>query len=498
MSLALKDTAEMLLNDHAFYARNCLKVRAKDGSIQSLNLNKLQIILNDKIEAQLKAKGKVRVILLKGRQGGATTFVQSRFFRKINHGRGLRAFILTHRDDATANIFKITKRFHDNLPAVLRLKTAASSAKEIIYAANDCSYGVGTANAKGTGRGDTIQLFHGSEVGFWDNAEDHATGILQCIPDAQGTEIILESTANGVGNRFHHDWLMAQSGESGYEPIFLPWYLSEEYQIAPGDEPVNLSDEEQFLVHNYKISIPQVLWRRAKVIELKEKRFKQEYPFNPDEAFQHPDYDSFIDSDAVVRARKCEAHKFGPLLIGVDPARKGKDRFSIIRRQGRVAYGMEYHKGLTQPEAIHKLVTILKKENPKRMYVDVGKDGWGIVDALHEKGYDKIVVPVDFGSSPIDKRKYANKRAEMWGRLNDWLHSPPCQIPDSDELHADLCAPSFKYTSNSQIQLESKKEIPISPDGADALAETFFEEMNDLVDNEEPLKFNLNVGGWQS
>ena len=70
----------------------------------------------------------------------------------------------------------------------------------------DSGYKVGTAGTKGVGRSSTIQLFHGSEVAFWPHADAHAAGVLQAVPDVEGTEVILESTANGVGNLFHELW----------------------------------------------------------------------------------------------------------------------------------------------------------------------------------------------------------------------------------------------------------------------------------------------------
>jgi hypothetical protein len=49
-------------------------------------------------------------------------------------------------------------------------------------------------------------LLEGSEVAFWPNARDHFAGVVHTVPDLSGTEIILESTANGVGGEFHERW----------------------------------------------------------------------------------------------------------------------------------------------------------------------------------------------------------------------------------------------------------------------------------------------------
>jgi len=50
-------------------------------------------------------------------------------------------------------------------------------------------------------------------------------------------------------------------------------------------------------------------------------------------------------------------------------------------------------------------------------------------------------------------------------------------IPDDDELHADLMAPEYEYDSNTRIKLEKKEQMRKrgirSPDLADAFALTF-------------------------
>ncbi len=73
----------------------------------------------------------------------------------------------------------------------------------MVFDALDSGYRVGTAGTEGVGRSETIQYFHGSEVAYWKNADSHMSGILQAVPEEDGTEIILESTANGIGGLFY-------------------------------------------------------------------------------------------------------------------------------------------------------------------------------------------------------------------------------------------------------------------------------------------------------
>src|ERR1019366_441429 len=325
-----------LKNDFIFYASQCLKIRTKSGSVDPFLLNRSQQHIHAQLERQLGETGKVRALILKGRQQGCSTLVGGRFYHKVANNFGLQAFILTHALDATQNLYKMAKRFYENTPQIVKPEVTTSNAKELIFGVLDSGYKLGTAENKSVGRSATIQLLHGSEIGFWNNASDHAKGIMQAVPNDIKTEIILESTANGVGNFFHQQWQKAEAKQSEFIAIFVPWYWQKEYKIAT-DEEFKITEEEEELKRLHSLTDAQINWRRYKIIELSvsgmdgSKSFKQEYPCVPDEAFQLTGEDNYIASDIVMKARKGKADTYGKLVIGVDPARFGDDRTSIIR-----------------------------------------------------------------------------------------------------------------------------------------------------------------------
>jgi hypothetical protein len=471
-----------LKHNFPHYAEKCLKIRAESGLNTPLILNSSQQHIHQKIEEQRERIGKVRAIVLKGRQQGCSTYIEGRFYWRVTHWSGCRAFILTHEDDATQNLFEMAQRYHENCPELVRPATDASNAKELIFGLLDSGYKVGTARNKAVGRSSTIQLFHGSEVAFWPNAAQHAKGIMQAIPDQPGTEVILESTANGLGNYFHEQWQRAETGESEYIAIFTPWYWMDKYQRPISDGFV-LTDKELELQDLYKLTKEQLNWRRYKIIDLSasggagEKAFMQEYPCNPIEAFQTSGEDCLIEPHVVMQARKGFANESGPLVVGVDPARFGDDRTSIIRRRGRVAYKLQSYTKKDTMEVVGLVHMIIKEEKPAKIFIDVGGLGAGIVDRLREMGYGDIIIAVNSGSVPLNIDRYVNKRAEMWGELKNWLLDYPVQIPDSDTLHADLCGISYKFDSKTRLVLERKEDMKKrglrSPDEADALALTF-------------------------
>lgn len=275
---------QALRNDLLYYAPNCLRIRSKSGAIEPLRLNAAQRILHQAIEGQLATIGRVRVIGLKGRQQGFSTYIQGRNYWKVTQRRGVRAFILTHEDEATRNLYEMAQRFHELAPASVKPPARVDSARELRFDGLDSGYRVGTAGSRGVGRSATLQYFHGSEVAFWPHAETHLAGVLQAVPNEPGTEAVLESTANGVGGVFHTLWKDAEAGIGDYLPVFLPWFLQAEYRRdATGFEP---DGEELRLAARYGLDFEQLAWRRAKIAELKSLQlFRQEYPCEAEEAF---------------------------------------------------------------------------------------------------------------------------------------------------------------------------------------------------------------------
>ena len=470
------------------FASDCLQIRTKEGSVESLKLNKAQQYIHECLEKQRAETGKVRAIILKGRQQGCSTYVEARYYWRTIFRSGVRTFILAHEKDSTSAIYEMAKRYHENNP--IAPQTGTSNARELVFNILDSGYRIGTAGNESVGRGTTIQYFHGSEVAFWPKrSEGEITkGIFQAVPDMDETELILESTANGVGNFFHSETMKALRGEGEYRLIFIPWYWQAEYR-KPVTSDFMTTVEERSLKNQYGIDDEQINWRRNKITELTTalvdglKAFQQEYPFDIHEAFQYSGEDGAIPSRHVEKARKARCEEGSVMVVGVDPSRGG-DRFAIIRRSARKMYGMESYVGdIDLGRAIQILKPILDKERPDRMFIDAGGGDY-IVDRLMEMGY-RNVTAIPFGGSPLNREKYKNRRAEMWGEMAEWLADENLEvdIPDDDGLQADLCTPQMTRDSADRFVLESKDAIRKrglpSPDLGDAAALTFAEPVYD-------------------
>ena len=496
---------ERLRDDFAFYARNCLHIRTKSGEVNAFEMNEAQRFVHSCLEEQREKTGKVRALILKGRQQGVSTYVEGRYYWKVTHRAGVRAFILTHEAESTSALFEMASRFHDQAPPFVKPKTGSSNAKELFFDNLDSGYKVGTAGNKSVGRGSTIQYFHGSEVAFWPNASEHSRGIMQAVPDENDTEVILESTANGIGTYFHQQWQKAEAGESEYQAIFVPWHWQPEYRK---DVPSGFarSAEEIELAEIHGLDDQQLMFRRTKIAELSSDGmdgklgFQQEYPFTADEAFSVSGDNALIQPVSVLKARRHKHLVDGPLIVGVDPARFGDDRTAIIRRRGRSAYKLETFEKLDTMEVAGMIHMLIAREKPAQVAVDVGGLGAGIYDRLIELGHKDVVVAINFGSSAFDKMRFINRRAEMWWSMRDWLAGElPVMIPDRDDLHADLVAPTYSYDSQSRRKLESKDSMKQrglrSSDCADALALTFAEPIH-LTNDSEYIETQFDETGY--
>lgn len=472
-----------LRQDFEHFALEVLKVKPKKpGPMVPLVLNRAQRHIHQRLQQQLSLTGKVRAILLKMRQGGASTYVEGRFYHRTSMNEGVKASIITHEQDATDNLFDMARRYYDNAPPELRPHLGASNAKELVFDFLESAYGVATAGKRDAGRSQTAQLFHGSEVAFWPNAAEHMAGIGQIIPDAPGTEIILESTANGMGNWFHKAWQDAVSGKSGYEAIFIPWFWADEYATQP-PAGHRFSDEDREYQGLHKLTDAQVYWRRRKIIDDfqgDELLFQQEYPATANEAFISST-DSYISPLEIMRSRKAQVDAGPILLMGVDPARFGDDRTAIIWRRGRKVVRIDklYHRSTMEVAGI--VANHIRESKPAKVFIDMVGLGVGIYDRLLELQFTNVI-GVEAGGSATDAPKkegsrFSNKKAECWGLMKEWFADKPNQIPDEDEVQEDLTAPHFTYDSNQRLVIESKENMRKrgikSTDIADALALTF-------------------------
>ena len=477
--------------DFKYFGEQCLKVRGKNKKTVPFKFNRAQRYVHQKLEYQLAKTGKVRALILKGRQQGMSTYVAARFYWQSSLWKGVNVYILSHEQRASDGLFKIVDRYQEYNP--FRPRTGLANAKQLEFDRLGSTYTVATAGKKAGGRGGTGTLFHGSEVAFWANARDHFAASVQTVPEEDGTEIILETTANGPVGEFYERWQEAEEGKSDYQAIFVPWFWQEEYtrdvsddfELEENTDPEVMSEVEY--AEMFELNNGQMAWRRAKIQELRSHDiFDREYPATAQMAFVTSGENTYVASLPVLRARKRKVEGGGPLIMGADPAGPGGDRFAIAGRRGHDCEFITWRNKLSTSEAFHWCKDMILKHEPARFFVDAGGIGGAVLSLLREDEDipNGVVRGVNFGERSQAKKarpKAAgpkNRRAEMWTRMKDWLEGEePVSIPDLDPLQADITAPRLLPTLTNDIQLETKEAMRKrkirSPDLGDALALTF-------------------------
>lgn len=183
---------------------------------------------------------------------------------------------------------------------------------------------------------------------------------------------------------------------------------------------------------------------------------------------------------ALGRHARVESFGFAPCVIGCDVARFGDDRTAIWRRQGRATWTPDIMRGARTEEIAGRVALQVSSDamgHPFRsdgiMVDGSGGYGGGVVDALRLAGHQPI--EVQFGGAADDER-FANKRAEMWWRMAEWVKRDGC-LPQMSELVRELSSTQYYLDGRGKLALESKdqvkKRLGFSPDLADGLALTF-------------------------
>lgn len=474
----IKEEIQSAFTDFPQFSQKHYKIRPKEGGLVPMLFNDAQHFLHENAERMKKEKGFVRVIFLKARQLGGSSFIAARMLRNTMYKKGVKTAIMLHDRDSTNAMFDMTKRFYNSVPTEIKPKLDRSNDKTMRFGSMDSEYVIATAGAKTAGHGQTIHNGFFSEVSRWPNANEHASGILQTVPLKPGTEVWIESTANGPSGWFYDSWQQAIEGKSDFMPLFFGWLQHKEYQIAGQWD--DFADEEEELLHtNYDATFEQLLWRRKKIAELGggvvgNFLFKCQYPTTAEEAFT-VNSDSYLNPLSVRAALTTPVFdSYGAAVIGVDPAYTGKDSTAIAVRKGRSILEIIKMERVEAATIVGKLIQLSKKYPVKRIFVDIGY-GISVYDQAREVGLP--IEPVNFASLPIYTNEVVNRRAEIYKNLSDWLNDQPCAIVPTPGLEEELLSMGFNHNNKGKLLMQSKDEIrkklKRSPDMSDAVALTF-------------------------
>jgi hypothetical protein len=189
----------------------------------------------------------------------------------------------------------------------------------------------------------------------------------------------------------------------------------------------------------------------------------------------------FINSDDVGEAARREAvsQMPDPLIMGIDVARFGDDQSVIVFRRGRDARTLKPRKfrGTDTMTLAGVAAGLIGEMRPDAVFIDETGIGGAVVDRLRQLGHQVIGVNNGAVSDvPVEGELVANKGAELWARMRQWLRTGGA-IANDPELMAELEGREYGFNQHNEIRLERKEDMKkrglSSPDNADALSLTF-------------------------
>jgi len=377
-----------------------LRIRDKSGRLVRLRANRAQ--------REYSARARRRNIVLKARQMGMTTWIAARFFLATITRRGTLTVLVAHDQQAAEELFRIVRRFWENLPRWLRtgvLRTSHANVRQLVFPELDSEYRVESAADPEAGRGLTIQNLHASEVARWprDPAATLASLRAAVAPDG---EVVLESTPNGSEGCFYREWHAAE--ETGFVRHFLPWWWADEYRrdaVALGE----LSTEECELIAKHGLTREQIAFRRELRANFRGLA-RQEYAEDAESCFLASGECYFEREliDARLRALSPRSHEwegkpapwiFAPpregreYVIGVDAAEGGVDGDYCVAEVADRGTGLQCAelRGHFAPlEFARRIIALAEKYNGALVAVERNAIGSTVIAHLERERYGNM------------------------------------------------------------------------------------------------------------
>lgn len=333
-------------NPYQLLDSGALCIQDKQAQLIPLKLNACQQKIWTIIQGLLASGQPIRLLILKCRQSGVSTFIESLIFCRTSTQANRHALILADEEKKSSHLYDMTKRYQEHLertqPALAPALERCNE-KALKFAGRDSQIMIGSAENPKMARSFTWQDAHLSEVAYYppNRVAELFDGFWPSMAKGPHTMVVLETTANGHDPVFYPLWTAAIAKQNDFTPIFIPWFWVEEYQrpYLPGgpesdvntfldqrypldgvsfDTDGGLEDflqEEIWLVKTFELTQAQLEWRRWAIVN--ECRgevsvFRQEYPATWQEAFQVSG--SCIFRTATLRAEQASAEQSPPTI----------------------------------------------------------------------------------------------------------------------------------------------------------------------------------------
>lgn len=381
-------------HDFEYWCATCVTILDKvSGRLQNMVLNKPQRRVLRELEKQRLDNKPLRLILLKARQWGGSTLVQIYMaWIQLVLKSNWNSLICGHLHQTSQALKAMYRRVLRNYPKHLTddgnkvaLKTFEGCANVQQLSGSDSLVIAGSAQSQDAIRGYDVKMAHLSEVAFWPctklhSPEDVIRSIAGSIPMEPLTMIVLESTANGVGNYFHQEWLRSKSKMSDKAAVFVPWYEIEIYRMEVADVSLliaEMDNYEKWLWESCGCTLEMINWYHHK---------RKEYPTQSLMAAEFPstDIEAFTStSNKVFATEIIDRMRHG----NVNPMQRG----DMVARGAKTLEGVDFVINDAGPMELWKRPVPSRFRNRYVVVVDVGgrsdNSDWSVI-AVFDRNLD--------------------------------------------------------------------------------------------------------------
>jgi hypothetical protein len=381
-------------NDFEGWAHDCVRITDKlSGQLIAFDLNKPQRRVLSELESMRRSGQPIRLIMLKARQWGGSTLIQTYMaWMQLVVRTGWNSLICAHVKDASAGIKGMYSRLLREYPEELKSGSPRDwefvpyeKSQSVSYiGARDAQVAVATAQSPNSLRGSNFMMAHLSEVAFWGDGDARAASeivrtVSGSIPLQADTLVVMESTANGTDNYFYSEWKRAVRGESDKLPIFVPWYEIEiyRYHIRDAEEERNL--KEQFDDYEHKLlelglDVEQVAWYHCKRREYTtHESMMAEFPSTADEAFTSVSTPFFMPEEIPQIAQTDFSLQKGRRVVVMNVAAGQGDSYMSLFSEdgGQVVALSDWNIGRRVADAMRDVAKLCRREGAELMIVEL-------------------------------------------------------------------------------------------------------------------------------
>ena len=469
-------------NDFELWCKECVTITDKlSGQQIPFTLNAPQRRVLKTMEQQRLSGKPIRLIMLKARQWGGSTLVQTymAWMQLVRH-TGWNSLICAHVKDASANIRGMYSRLLRQYPSELKEGNTKDWSfvpfeKSINIShipARDCQVAIATAQSPDGVRGGNYSMAHLSEVAVWGDDEwQTAEKIVRTVSGSIALEpdtlIVMESTANGEGNFFHGEWERAVAGKSDKTPIFVPWHEIEIYsRHVSNDERDKLiasfDDYERNLFLHHKVSLEHLAWYHDKRKEYTSHyQMMAEYPSTAEEAFASSGTSIFSAEQITALKEASDKFKpkdFSPSLVALLPADKLSEHSRhTICLSGMVDYkviiGKTIHSEASLKEILNKAFELCKHHSAPLLPIDCSTEVCGSSQWITRQA-DKHSIPLALNSDEDSMASIAdNSILEMLDNFFDLIDNEQLIICNPTDIESLRTA---RYHKNTMLNCSDK------------------------------------------